>query len=318
MKTEFYEKNYDGDVSLDLQKEDCIIRQIQNRDGGLIVTEYNVFPGVWLLYRDIHMSSRKNPDGYPSGLLEITYCHKGRIEYDMGDRVFYLSEGDMVVNRSVEDAMLYFPTKYHVGISVIIDPNIAPTCFSTVLDNVKVGADEILDKFCRDNAHFIMRSTQRVSHIFSELYSISDATRSGYVRIKILELLLFLKDLDVEFSETDKHMYTKGQMDLAQKVCDYISKNMDTRPTIEELASMFYVSPTQLKKSFQNVYGQSIYSFIRTYKMKYAAHLLETTEQTISEVADTMGYDNCSKFSKAFRDIMGASPTEYRKTFLEQ
>jgi AraC-like DNA-binding protein len=183
---------------------------------------------------------------------------------------------------------------------------------------VKVGAEEILDKFCRDNAHFIMRSTQRVSHIFSELYSISDATRSGYVRIKILELLLFLKDLDVEFSETDKHMYTKGQMDLAQKVCDYISKNMDTRPTIEELASMFYVSPTQLKKSFQNVYGQSIYSFIRTYKMKYAAHLLETTEQTISEVADTMGYDNCSKFSKAFRDIMGASPTEYRKTFLEQ
>jgi AraC-like DNA-binding protein len=125
--------------------------------------------------------------------------------------------------------------------------------------------------------------------------------------------LLFLKDLDINRSETQQHIHTASQVELVQQVCEFIGEHMDIRPTIEQLAARFYVSPAQLKKCFYDVYGESIYSHAKSYKMKSAAYELRTTTHTISEIAHSFGYDNSSKFSQAFRKVMGMSPTEYRK-----
>lgn len=54
--------------------------------------------------------------------------------------------------------------------------------------------------------------------------------------------------------------------------------------------------------------------------MQAAALLLINTELSVSEIAGRYGYDNPSKFSAAFRKIMGKSPLKYRKlhSFEEQ
>ena len=82
--------------------------------------------------------------------------------------------------------------------------------------------------------------------------------------------------------------------------------------TIEQLAIQFQVSPTQLKKSFRNVYGNSLYSYVRTQKMLSAARLLQDTDRTILDIAGECGYDNGSKFYKAFRSVMGVSTRDFR------
>ena len=46
--------------------------------------------------------------------------------------------------------------------------------------------------------------------------------------------------------------------------------------------------------------------------MKSAARLLRTTDETVLEIAGRYGYENGSKFAKAFRDTMGLSPSEFR------
>ena len=47
--------------------------------------------------------------------------------------------------------------------------------------------------------------------------------------------------------------------------------------------------------------------------MQSAAQILIHTTQTIEEIAETFGYENESKFSAAFKRIMGDSPGVYRK-----
>lgn len=76
---------------------------------------------------------------------------------------------------------------------------------------------------------------------------------------------------------------------------------------------MAYVSPSQLKNCFYNVYGESIQSYIRGYKMRSAANCLQHKNRTVSEIARAFGYENSSKFSGAFRNAMGMSPTEFRR-----
>ena len=56
-----------------------------------------------------------------------------------------------------------------------------------------------------------------------------------------------------------------------------------------------------------------VISFIRAQKMQSAAQILLHTAKSIDEIAEDFGYENESKFSAAFKKIMGDTPSIYRK-----
>ena len=58
---------------------------------------YSVFPGMELIYRDIHARSCREARGDSSERLEIHHCLEGRVEYRQNGRYFYLAPGDLVV-----------------------------------------------------------------------------------------------------------------------------------------------------------------------------------------------------------------------------
>ena len=87
---------------------------------------------------------------------------------------------------------------------------------------------------------------------------------------------------------------------------------MDEHITISELSAALHASETQIKESFRAVYGESVYSFARTMKMHAAALALRESYATVLDIAGRFGYSNSSKFAKAFADVMGVSPSEYR------
>ncbi|MDO5547125.1 MAG: AraC family transcriptional regulator [Eubacteriales bacterium] len=101
---------------------------------------------------------------------------------------------------------------------------------------------------------------------------------------------------------------------LAESICRYLMEHMDRHITIQQLSELFHVSQTQLKNSFKKTYGTSVYAYIRTEKMWAAARMLRETNETVLEVAGQFGYNNGSKFAKAFSDVMGMTPKEYRNT----
>ena len=107
--------------------------------------------------------------------------------------------------------------------------------------------------------------------------------------------------------------YTKSQAELAEQASSYMFEHMDKKITISELSEMMHVSQTQLKNSFRNYYGNSVYKYIRSRKMQKAASLLEEGQLSVMEIAGMFGYENCSKFAAAFRGEYGVSPSSYRK-----
>ena len=56
-----------------------------------------------------------------------------------------------------------------------------------------------------------------------------------------------------------------------------------------------------------------IASYMKAYRVKEAARLLRETGDSIAVIAGKVGYENQSKFTKAFKDIYHVLPTEYRK-----
>ena len=282
-------------------------------DGGqAAVTLYPVFPGIDIRYHDAHAGSCPMDPAAP-GALEISHCREGRMEYRLGDRYFYLAPGDLSVARQdVLPTAATFPTGHYHGVTVTVDPRRAPPV-SVLLSGGRGGAarrpgGEIL----RCRGYFAARSSRRVEHVFSELYQVPEDLRQGYLKVKVLELLLFLSALEVSPVPQAVPGLTRGQVSLARKTADYLLANTESKVTVQELSRHFGASAAQIQASFRGVYGRSPAAWLRLQKMHGAAELLRSTDRTVLDIAGQFGYDNASKFARAFRDVIGVSPNEYR------
>ena len=282
--------------------------------GEAAVTRYRVFPGMELDYRDVHARACRELRDGSGERLEIHHCLEGRVEYRQNGRYFYLSPGDLAVARTSSlppDSR--FPTGHYHGITVTIDPAAAPECLSCILSDVEVRPATLMEKLCPGRTVFTARSSRRVEHVFSELYQVPEDLRRGYLKVKILELLLFLSALEVPAQpQAAAPGLSRGQVSLARKTADYLLANTESKVTVQELSRHFGASTAQIQASFRGVYGRSPAAWLRLQKMHGAAELLRSTDRTVLDIAGQFGYDNASKFARAFRDVIGVSPNEYR------
>ena len=168
-----------------------------------------------------------------------------------------------------------------------------------------------MEKLCPGGTVFTARSSRRVKHVFSELYAVPEDIRKGYLKVKLLELLLFLSTLSPEDGQTP-HGCTSTQVTLAKQVKACLLAEPDRTLTLKSLSQQFNVSEAQIKSSFTGVYGMSPAAYARSQRMHGAAALLRETDRTVLDIACQFGYDNASKFARAFRDVIGVSPREYR------
>lgn len=118
--------------------------------------------------------------------------------------------------------------------------------------------------------------------------------------------------MNLKDAKEEQRTCSKAHVMLANEVCRYLTEHLSDRITLEQLSGIFHVSATTIKNSFKAVYGVSVYSYIRTQKMQMAAQLLRQSDATVLEIAGKFGYENASKFSGAFKAVMGVTPNEYR------
>jgi len=114
--------------------------------------------------------------------------------------------------------------------------------------------------------------------------------------------------------KTEHRGVSPRQSELAHAVHGYLALHLDQHVSLAQLVGTFHVSGTTLKKSFREVYGLPLYASFKRMRMESAALCLLDSGDSIQRIAGNFGYENASKFSKAFRDVMGMSPREYRKS----
>ena len=105
---------------------------------------------------------------------------------------------------------------------------------------------------------------------------------------------------------------TQAEREIAEDTLAFCMAHIQEHYTIQRLAERAGISPTKLKTVFRRVYGVPLFAYIRAEKMHFAAHELVESNFRVVDIALSCGYDNASKFSAAFRDVIGCSPKEYR------
>lgn len=83
--------------------------------------------------------------------------------------------------------------------------------------------------------------------------------------------------------------------------------------TVEQLAAALNLTPRTLNRRMIALIQESPKNFITRVRIETASLLLESPDQTVSQVASACGYGDETAFRRAFSRIMGMSPGNYRE-----
>jgi transcriptional regulator GlxA family with amidase domain len=91
------------------------------------------------------------------------------------------------------------------------------------------------------------------------------------------------------------------------------------RPTVEApVASMVRLSglpERTFKRRFQKAVGMTPLEYVHAIRLEEAKKLLETTDDTLDRLAERVGYEDATFFSRLFRRSVGLTPAQYRRRF---
>jgi len=113
----------------------------------------------------------------------------------------------------------------------------------------------------------------------------------------------------------ERSEYMENHVEKIKKIHEFLTENLSNRVTIDDLSRKFAMNPTTLKSVFKDVYGESVAAHIKIHRMERAAELLSTTEDSVAEIARSVGYESQSKFSAVFSELYGMPPRDYRAKF---
>lgn len=287
----------------------------KNDTGDAQVIVYSLFPGIEVAYASVHMDQfnfAETEPGFRDGYVGFCYCKEGRIEQEVDNEFFYLMPGDCsVVIRDRRVKRFTLPLRHYHGISIGIDTSIAPDKCAIFMDNEAITPLKIANRLCKGQHSAILRGVEPVRHIFTESYQVDEQLRGEYLKVKLLELMYVLYQMEEQ--EDVSVSVPRSQAEFVKRVASYIAEHIYEKLTLKALSSRFGVSDTYLQMSFRAVYGMPVISFIRAQKMQCAAQMLIHTERSVDDIAEEFGYVNESKFSAAFKKIMGDSPSTYRR-----
>lgn len=294
---------------------DCKVYTLANETGTGKITAYQVLDGIELYYNDMHMAYCKQNETADKNVIEINHCRVGRYECSFGENsLCYAAAGDLSISAAKKKkSFSAFPLNHYHGITIVITLDEIPCEIRQLMELFNIDLNHIQEYICETNRCCLLRANTSIEHIFSELYHVREQRKPGYMKIKMMELLLFFSDLDKAEEVHQTGYYNQNQVKLIKDVAAYITKDITKHYTIEQLSQKFKISPTSLKKCFRGVYGTSVYSYLRTYRLQTAQKMLMETMEPITVIANKIGYENPNKFTSAFKDLCGVTPTDFRK-----
>jgi len=170
-----------------------------------------------------------------------------------------------------------------------------------------------------------------IIEIINQLQSLTyeNSLNSIYLESKILECIAILINEATKSENAFTNQINYGNINIGanriikltssdihaiQKAHDILEKNYSNPPNISTLSKMVFLNEQKLKAGFSKHYHMSIGEYTNHIKMNIAANLLSTTDLSIEEISQKVGYNYSANFSKMFKKTYGKTPLKFRKT----
>lgn len=252
-------------------------------------------PAFW-----IEMSGVSNCDGRyyisrdNSDVVVCEYIIKGKGTLNVNGHIYYPTAGDIYIlpEGTVHE---YYADKTDPWVKIFF--NLQGTAVMGMLEAFGLQ-DKILFYNC-----------DALYSLFEEIY---ESTKEMVSTEKIMQKCcgLFARLL---LGLHQKEYKVVSASDEAQKVKEYIDRNIHRELKISEIAQYIFRSEVYVNRLFKNNYGITPYAYYIEQRISDAKALLKHTTMSVSEISERLGYPNSQYFSKQFHRIVGKTALQYRK-----
>lgn len=203
----------------------------------------------------------------------------------------------------------------------------------TILDDFKTKNQELFNQYPKLSLTELLQVADMLARL-SE-YIVSEAIKKEYL-IKMYQQTIHLtpkehdslvppttenlevmqKDLNSTLLNQRLEDFSQGYQTKNQQLqpaLDYLYANKTQLVTLKDLAKVTNLSQSHLSRLLKEELGESFKTMYIKMKMTWAKELLATTDLTITEISEQLGYLESSYFVRLFKRTQGITPLNYRK-----
>ncbi|EJL69460.1 helix-turn-helix domain-containing protein [Chryseobacterium populi] len=131
---------------------------------------------------------------------------------------------------------------------------------------------------------------------------------------KTIELLV-LQAESFNKLQNEKSLYIKYDYDKERIVYarDYLVENIESPPTLTELAKIVGINEYKLKRGFKEIFNQTAFSYLSDLRLERAKKDLLGGKKQATEIAFELGYCSLQHFSNAFKKKFAITPNQVRR-----
>mgnify|MGYP003291328279 CR=1 FL=1 len=219
-------------------------------------------------------------------------------------RIYMVTAGEGVL-RYGEETLVMTPGNIYVIPSGLRFSFSTEKTLSKTFFHISVITPGGYDIFERLNRCLVFPGVKSIKEITNEL-KICSAKSIFIIKAFLYELVCRCTD------EMDDIRITKTSEPVMQAL-KYIAENPAASLTAENIADALFVSPAKLRKAFSAEIGIPLGQYITDRVLIKAEESLRTSNLTIKEISEALGFCDRYYFSRCFAKKFGLPPAEYRK-----
>lgn len=297
-------------------------------DGGRIVS-YHPFKSIQILLFDI--SSPELPDLWKLGFrkgdegryLRTLICKRGGCTFTVNGTTKTMTVGQVMMDYGVGDDLKFaFATEDFAGaeitmqVDTLVKESSVFKMLRLVIESMYLPEEEIFD-----SDGYLFHYSKSTEQTLDKLLSAGFKGTEGIMIVTYTVEIGHNLGTDLKsISSENKGKVDEKQMTIANDIYHCLTEDFGTKYTAVQFAEKYGVSDTTVKKYFKKVYGYGFKEYQTKVRMEWAATKLINSNMKIGEISDLTGYAKQTKFTKAFKNYYGVTPSKYRreKPFADQ
>lgn len=199
--------------------------------------------------------------------------------------------------------------------------------FSSVEENhtyvIKISCNDLVEDIdfysLRISPAVIKASTKFNDELMQSIKSLkcaSENRENGYsflVRSISCKIVYQIMRCDkINKLNTEKRKKNITTLSILKKSGEYIEKHYKDSFSLSDIAQYCGYSKYYFAHYFKEITGQTFYHYLTAYRIEQSIPELLNSENTISSIAYNCGFWEVRSFNRAFKSIMGMTPSEYR------
>lgn len=248
--------------------------------------------------------------------LEISYIDRGTVEHTLNGQLTVLHPCDyLIVDHGSIHSYRALDCDGYDNLDCLFRPELLDPALKdfrslrSVLEHYLLHFN--IQAFTTNPAAMVFHDEDgRVRALLTEMIEEAKRREAGYIEIlrcHLIELLvLTMRQLD------DVESLATGQ-DISAFLTAFVSEHYMEDLTLRDLAARLKYSLPYISKRFKEDTGVNFVRYLQNYRVAQACRLLVSSDKTIMEIAEMVGYHDVKFFSGLIKRETGLSPSEYRR-----